>query len=379
MELSPSQKGGLAELKIAAAAADLGFGILRPMTEGVRYDLVLRRRRDRCCESKSSGRPSKDSSCRSRFVPAATPPERLCPHAVQRGGDRGRCRLVPGTRSLLLPAYRGVPRAHECAPAGRAPRQTAAAAVFGRFPVPAWGCSSAGRASRWQCERSGVRAPSAPPLRSCRRRSQRGLRAARSGNGRDMAAEEPFDATPFLPERRTLDALREAAADCSGCDLWRPATQTVFGEGAEARGFMLVGEQPGDREDLAGGRSSGPPGACSTGRSRRPASTARRLRHERRQALQSRSAASAASTRSRRQARSRPAGRGSGRARPPAPRVARAARRDGGAGAARRAFRSCRARRPLDCDLAPVVIATIHPSSILRGPTARRARPSATC
>jgi DNA polymerase len=47
---------------------------------------------------------------------------------------------------------------------------------------------------------------------------------------------EPNDATPFLPERRTLTSLREAAAGCRGCELWRNATQTVFGEGLNARG-----------------------------------------------------------------------------------------------------------------------------------------------
>lgn len=44
-------------------------------------------------------------------------------------------------------------------------------------------------------------------------------------------ADEPNDATPFLPERRSLEALREAAAGCRGCHLWRPATQAAFGEG----------------------------------------------------------------------------------------------------------------------------------------------------
>ncbi|HEX6582984.1 MAG TPA: UdgX family uracil-DNA binding protein [Thermoleophilaceae bacterium] len=73
-----------------------------------------------------------------------------------------------------------------------------------------------------------------------------------------MAEPEPNDATPFLPERRSLKALREAAARCRGCHLWRPATQTVFGEGKKASRIMLVGEQPGDREDLAGKPFVGP-------------------------------------------------------------------------------------------------------------------------
>ena len=70
--------------------------------------------------------------------------------------------------------------------------------------------------------------------------------------------EEPNDATPFLPERRSLAALREAAARCRGCHLWRNATQTVFGEGLKRSRLMLVGEQPGDREDRAGRPFVGP-------------------------------------------------------------------------------------------------------------------------
>jgi DNA polymerase len=72
--------------------------------------------------------------------------------------------------------------------------------------------------------------------------------------------QEPNDATPFLPERSSLKALREAAAGCRGCHLWRPATQTVFGEGRKASRVMLVGEQPGDREDRAGAPFVGPAG-----------------------------------------------------------------------------------------------------------------------
>jgi uracil-DNA glycosylase len=71
---------------------------------------------------------------------------------------------------------------------------------------------------------------------------------------------EPNDATPFLPEKRTLSALREAAAGCRGCHLWRGTTQTVFGEGLKRARVMLVGEQPGDKEDLAGKPFVGPAG-----------------------------------------------------------------------------------------------------------------------
>jgi uracil-DNA glycosylase len=71
---------------------------------------------------------------------------------------------------------------------------------------------------------------------------------------------EPNDATPFLPEKRTLSTLREAAAGCRGCHLWRGATQTVFGEGLKRARVMFVGEQPGDKEDLAGKPFVGPAG-----------------------------------------------------------------------------------------------------------------------
>ena len=71
---------------------------------------------------------------------------------------------------------------------------------------------------------------------------------------------EPNDASPFLPDRRNLKALRDAAAGCRGCHLWRPATQTVFGEGLKRSRVMLVGEQPGDREDRAGKPFVGPAG-----------------------------------------------------------------------------------------------------------------------
>jgi DNA polymerase len=57
-----------------------------------------------------------------------------------------------------------------------------------------------------------------------------------------------------------LATARRAAAGCKACDLWERATQTVFGEGARAAPLMLVGEQPGDREDLAGRPFVGPAG-----------------------------------------------------------------------------------------------------------------------
>jgi uracil-DNA glycosylase family protein len=76
----------------------------------------------------------------------------------------------------------------------------------------------------------------------------------------DLRWSEPNDATPFLPERRTLTNLREAAAGCRGCHLYRHATQTVFGEGLKRARLMFVGEMPGDREDRAGKPFVGPAG-----------------------------------------------------------------------------------------------------------------------
>ncbi len=61
-------------------------------------------------------------------------------------------------------------------------------------------------------------------------------------------------------EATTLDALRRAAASCTGCDLYKRATQTVFGEGNPRASIMLIGEQPGHEEDLAGRPFVGPAG-----------------------------------------------------------------------------------------------------------------------
>jgi DNA polymerase len=67
-------------------------------------------------------------------------------------------------------------------------------------------------------------------------------------------------AADLIPPRPTLAALRRAATGCRGCGLWRHATQTVFGEGPARATLMLVGEQPGDQEDRAGAPFVGPSG-----------------------------------------------------------------------------------------------------------------------
>ena len=67
-------------------------------------------------------------------------------------------------------------------------------------------------------------------------------------------------ASPLVPERPTFASVREAAGGCKACDLWRTGTQTVFGEGEAGASVMLVGEQPGNDEDLAGRPFVGPAG-----------------------------------------------------------------------------------------------------------------------
>jgi uracil-DNA glycosylase len=69
-----------------------------------------------------------------------------------------------------------------------------------------------------------------------------------------------FSALPFIPKSRSLPTLRKAAKDCEGCPLFQRATQTVFGEGVVDAPIMLVGEQPGDQEDIAGKPFVGPAG-----------------------------------------------------------------------------------------------------------------------
>lgn len=77
-----------------------------------------------------------------------------------------------------------------------------------------------------------------------------------------MTGDQPWtgSAADFIPPDPTLERLRRAADGCRGCDLYLNATQTVFGEGAAHAQVMLVGEQPGDKEDLAGSPFVGPSG-----------------------------------------------------------------------------------------------------------------------
>jgi uracil-DNA glycosylase len=71
---------------------------------------------------------------------------------------------------------------------------------------------------------------------------------------------DPVDVRALIPVEPDLDRLREIASTCTGCGLYRNATQTVFGQGARTANVMLVGEQPGDQEDKQGHPFVGPAG-----------------------------------------------------------------------------------------------------------------------
>jgi uracil-DNA glycosylase len=75
-----------------------------------------------------------------------------------------------------------------------------------------------------------------------------------------VATKLQKSAADFLPRKRTLKTLREAARSCKGCDLYKNATQTVFGEGPETANVVFIGEQPGDQEDRQGHPFVGPAG-----------------------------------------------------------------------------------------------------------------------
>src|SRR5688572_21389725 len=75
-----------------------------------------------------------------------------------------------------------------------------------------------------------------------------------------MPKAESRSAADFLPPRKSLSSLKQAARTCRGCELYRRATQTVFGEGPGSARLVLVGEQPGDEEDQQGRPFVGPAG-----------------------------------------------------------------------------------------------------------------------
>jgi uracil-DNA glycosylase family protein len=186
-----------------------------------------------------------------------------------------------------------------------------------------------------------------------------------------MLDAEPNDATPFLPERRTLKDLRAAAAGCRGCHLWRRASQTVFGEGMKKSRVMLVGEQPGDREDRAGKPFVGPAGREldrgleEAGIARDEAYVTNVVKHFKFE------------ERGRRRIHATPKRFEIDACRPWLDEELRVVKPDAlillGATAAKAilgsSFRVSRQRGELlESDLAPIVSATIHPSAILRAP-----------
>jgi uracil-DNA glycosylase len=184
-----------------------------------------------------------------------------------------------------------------------------------------------------------------------------------------VATVDTGSAAEYLPEKRDLTALREAALGCRACPLWRTGTQTVFGEGSRQADVMLVGEQPGDKEDLEGRPFVGPAGrlldeALEEARiDRGRAYVTNVVKHFKWQA------------RGKRRIHAKPAWAEIAACRPWLDAELEAVKPDVlvclGATAAQallgRQFRVTRERgRPVESDLAPNVLATIHPSAVLR-------------
>jgi uracil-DNA glycosylase len=184
-------------------------------------------------------------------------------------------------------------------------------------------------------------------------------------------------ATEYLPERLSLESLREAAADCRACPLWRTATQTVFGEGAKRSDVMFVGEQPGDREDREGRPFVGPAGRLldqaleEAGIDRTRAYVTNVVKHFKWQA------------RGKRRIHAKPASAEIAACRPwldaelavVQPEVLVCLGATAAQALLGRSFRVTKQRgEEIDSDLAPHVVATIHPSAILRADNADRER-----
>jgi uracil-DNA glycosylase len=186
-----------------------------------------------------------------------------------------------------------------------------------------------------------------------------------------MAQESLFDETaaPLVPERPSLANLREAAAGCKACDLWKTGTQTVFGEGSPNAEVMFVGEQPGDQEDQVGKPFVGPAGKLfdqaleDAGIDRSLAYVTNVVKHFKWQA------------RGTRRIHQKPNWREISACRPwldaeldvVKPRVLVCLGATAAQALLGRDFRVTKRRgEPVESELAPVVIATVHPSSILR-------------
>ncbi len=178
-------------------------------------------------------------------------------------------------------------------------------------------------------------------------------------------------AAPLVPGRPTLPRLREAAAGCTACHLWKLGTQTVFGEGAAESEVMFVGEQPGDQEDLQGRPFVGPAGRVlddamlEAGIDRTKAYVTNAVKHFKWQA------------RGKRRIHQKPNAAEMAACRPwldaelevVKPSVLVALGSTAAQALLGRQFRVTQQRGvPVESDLAPTVLATVHPSSILRAP-----------
>jgi uracil-DNA glycosylase len=190
--------------------------------------------------------------------------------------------------------------------------------------------------------------------------------------GRQLSLDE--SAAPLVPERPSLPKLREAAAGCTACDLYKTGTQTVFGEGTRSAEVMLVGEQPGDQEDLAGRPFVGPAGRLldealvDAGIDRKTVYVTNVVKHFKWQA------------RGKRRIHQKPNWSEIAACRPwleaelavVEPRVLVCLGATAAQALLGRQFRVTRERgRLVESDLAEHVIATVHPSSILRDPETR--------
>ena len=178
-------------------------------------------------------------------------------------------------------------------------------------------------------------------------------------------------AEPLVPERPSLSKLREAAAGCRACSLWKTGTQTVFGEGLTKAEIVFVGEQPGDREDREGRPFVGPAGRvlddalAEVGIDRRLAYVTNAVKHFKWEG------------RGKRRIHQKPNAEELAACRPWLdaelsvlhPRVLVALGATAAQSLLGRSFRVTKQRGvPVESDLAPSVLATVHPSSILRAP-----------
>jgi uracil-DNA glycosylase len=195
-----------------------------------------------------------------------------------------------------------------------------------------------------------------------------------SGSTPTMTQQSLLDgnetAAPLVPPKPTLPKLREAAAGCKACDLWKSGTQTVFGEGAATAQIMFVGEQPGDREDIEGQPFVGPAGRlldnalAEAGIDRKLAYVTNAVKHFK------------WTPRGKRRIHQKPNWSEIAACRPwldaelavVEPRVLVCLGATAAQALLGREFRVTQQRgTPVDSDLAEHVLATVHPSSILRG------------